>query len=260
MRMKDCPCHQDAETPGTARPSRAGRLLILVTVLAAMVLQPGCGRRAPVERLRVRARTLREQKRYDRAATVAELALGIAENSYAPVSLEVAACLTELAAAYEGQGKHAKAEPLYRRALDIHQAVHARPHPDIVRDLNNLSALYQKLGRGEDSETCRKRALGRVRVGDAGVRRGCALRGAGRVPDSRRLQARRLTGKAAVRPGGLILNDPPLPDLSACTHVLRGRVPPHFVASRSAALWSSVKIMARCTSRMSCSPGCIHRA
>jgi len=159
MRMKDCPCHQDAETPGTARPSRAGRLLILVTVLAAMVLQPGCGRRAPVERLRVRARTLREQKRYDRAATVAELALGVAENSYAPVSLEVAACLTELAAAYEGQGKHAKAEPLYRRALDIHQAVHARPHPDIVRDLNNLSALYQKLGRGEDSETCRKRAL-----------------------------------------------------------------------------------------------------
>jgi tetratricopeptide (TPR) repeat protein len=43
-------------------------------------------------------------------------------------------------------GEYAKAEPLYREALEIRQKVFGREHPDTAESLDNLAGLYWAIG------------------------------------------------------------------------------------------------------------------
>ena len=43
-------------------------------------------------------------------------------------------------------GDYAKAEPLYKEALEIRQKVLGREHPDTATSLNNLAELYEAMG------------------------------------------------------------------------------------------------------------------
>ena len=43
---------------------------------------------------------------------------------------------------YHAQGRYAKAEPLYQRALAIREKALGPEHPDVATSLNNLAALY----------------------------------------------------------------------------------------------------------------------
>ena len=54
--------------------------------------------------------------------------------------------LHNLAALYKDMGDYAKAEPLYRQALEIHKRMLGENHPDYATSLNNLAALYQAMG------------------------------------------------------------------------------------------------------------------
>ena len=43
-------------------------------------------------------------------------------------------------------GDYAKAEPLYRQALEIRKRALGENHPDYATSLNNLAGLYQAMG------------------------------------------------------------------------------------------------------------------
>jgi hypothetical protein len=50
--------------------------------------------------------------------------------------------LNNLALLYEAQGRHADAEPLYKRALAIEEKALGPDHPHVAVSLNNLAVLY----------------------------------------------------------------------------------------------------------------------
>ena len=63
---------------------------------------------------------------YERAIIVAQEALKVAEDNVGPNHIDVATSLNNLALLYDTQG-HAKAEPLYKRALSITHSVLTTP-------------------------------------------------------------------------------------------------------------------------------------
>jgi tetratricopeptide (TPR) repeat protein len=55
--------------------------------------------------------------------------------------------------------QYAKAEPLYKEALEIWQKVLGPEHPLTATSLNNLAALYQDMGDYAKAEPLLKEAL-----------------------------------------------------------------------------------------------------
>jgi hypothetical protein len=53
---------------------------------------------------------------------------------------------------YRVQGRHADAEPLYKRALAIEEKAHGPSHPDVATLLDNLADLYERERRSADAE------------------------------------------------------------------------------------------------------------
>jgi len=70
-----------------------------------------------------------------------------------------ASILNGLAVLLQAQGKLAEAEPLYRRALAIHEKVLGAEHPDTASSLNNLANLLQDQGKLAEAEPLHRRAL-----------------------------------------------------------------------------------------------------
>jgi tetratricopeptide (TPR) repeat protein len=68
--------------------------------------------------------------------------------------------LRKLAGAYVAQGKYAKAEPLYERALAVDEKALGPAHPDVARDLNNLGELLNTwLGKHREAKPFFERAV-----------------------------------------------------------------------------------------------------
>ena len=63
----------------------------------------------------------------------------------------MATTLNNLALIYQAQGRHKEAQPLHRRALAIAEKSLGPDHPNIVKFLSNLAALYEKMGKAEGS-------------------------------------------------------------------------------------------------------------
>jgi tetratricopeptide (TPR) repeat protein len=70
----------------------------------------------------------------------------------------VATILNNLAGLYETQGQHAKAEPIYGRALAIKKKALGPEHPDVANCLENYAVLLRKMGRPEEAEPLETRA------------------------------------------------------------------------------------------------------
>ena len=58
----------------------------------------------------------------------------------------VARTMNSLANLYRAQGDYSKAEPLYRRALEIFEKALGIDHPDLVETLKGLAILYRIKG------------------------------------------------------------------------------------------------------------------
>ena len=58
----------------------------------------------------------------------------------------VAMGLNNLGALYENQGDYIRAEPLYKRSLDIREKTLGSDHPDVATALNNLAGLHRAQG------------------------------------------------------------------------------------------------------------------
>ncbi len=70
---------------------------------------------------------------------------------------DTATSLNDLAALLEANGQHAKALPLYERALGIREAQLGPNHPDTATSLNNLAMLHHAIRATceyDDTRTC----------------------------------------------------------------------------------------------------------
>ena len=59
----------------------------------------------------------------------------------------------------QATGRHAEAEPLYRRSLAIYERSYGPHHPDVAADLNNLAVLLRATGRHAEAEPLYRRGL-----------------------------------------------------------------------------------------------------
>jgi tetratricopeptide (TPR) repeat protein len=85
--------------------------------------------------------------------------LQIWEQQFGPDHPEVACALSGLASLYRKQGKYARAEPLYQRALWILEQQSGPDHPEVACALNGLANLYRKQGKYARAEPLYQRAL-----------------------------------------------------------------------------------------------------
>ena len=95
----------------------------------------------------------REALRYFRSAE-------FEAKTRAPEGPRMATTLTALAYVYQDQGRYAKAEPLYERALAIREKVLGPVHSAVADSLYNLGGLYKARGRYAEAEPLYRRALG----------------------------------------------------------------------------------------------------
>ena len=70
----------------------------------------------------------------------------------------MAQSLNNLAELYKGQGKHAEAEPLFKRALAIAEKALGLEHPHVATVLENMSEVYEKTGKKDEAESLKARA------------------------------------------------------------------------------------------------------
>ena len=110
--------------------------------------------------LSILAESYREQGRHAEAEAepLHERILAIVET-LGPEHPYVAKSLNNLALFYQAQGRYAEAEPLFKRALAIHEKALGPGHPDVGVALINLAAAYGMQGRYNEAEPLAKRAV-----------------------------------------------------------------------------------------------------
>jgi hypothetical protein len=73
------------------------------------------------------------------------------EKAHGPDHPILARSLSKLAAINQAEGKLARAESLYRCALEIRQKVLGPEHPEVVESLESLADLFRTMGREADA-------------------------------------------------------------------------------------------------------------
>jgi tetratricopeptide (TPR) repeat protein len=71
---------------------------------------------------------------------------------------DVGTIVNSLAGLYKAQGQHAKAEPLYKRALEIREKALGPEHPDMAACLENYASLLRNMGCPEEATPLEARA------------------------------------------------------------------------------------------------------
>jgi tetratricopeptide (TPR) repeat protein len=83
-----------------------------------------------------------ERGHYDEAERSQMAAIKEAEK-LGSKNLRLSHSLSELGVVYYEQGKYAKAEALYKRALGIEEELRGSEHTEVAKVLNNLAELYR---------------------------------------------------------------------------------------------------------------------
>jgi tetratricopeptide (TPR) repeat protein len=79
------------------------------------------------------------------------------EERLGPRHFNVAIALENLAEVYRLDGRHGAAEPLYRRALSVWEAVGKGDAPEIAPTLSHYAAVLRALGRKEEAARVEQR-------------------------------------------------------------------------------------------------------
>ena len=99
-----------------------------------------------------------QQARYTEAEKFFLAALEEADN-FGPQDPRLVPSLNGLASVYRTQGKHAEAEPLFKRSLAIREEALGPEHFDVALGLHNLALTYDSQGKYAEAEPLYKRAL-----------------------------------------------------------------------------------------------------
>ncbi len=97
------------------------------------------------------------QGNYAEAFKQTKAALSAAE-AFGPNDPRLATTLNNLGVIYDTQGKHAEAEPLYKRALAIREKALGPEHPDVASVLESYAALLRKTKRSGEATMMKLRA------------------------------------------------------------------------------------------------------
>ena len=60
--------------------------------------------------------------------------------------------LNNLASLYTNMGRYKDAEPLYKQVLAIREKAFGKNHPKVANVLEDMSALYKKMGKDADAK------------------------------------------------------------------------------------------------------------
>ena len=95
------------------------------------------------------------------ASDLAEAALKVRTEFLGHINLATLDSLVMLALVLRGQGKYEAAEEMNRRALDGHEKVLGRDHPDTLTSVSNLASVLGEPGqvqgrRGVESTSSRR--------------------------------------------------------------------------------------------------------
>jgi tetratricopeptide (TPR) repeat protein/predicted Ser/Thr protein kinase len=96
---------------------------------------------------------LEERGDYDQAVKVLEESVRLGSGA------DLAAGVTELASAQFYAGRYSIADPLFRRALDMHRKLYGDRHPLVAEDLISLGAVQFDLGYYAEAEKFDRQAL-----------------------------------------------------------------------------------------------------
>lgn len=99
------------------------------------------------------------QKNYPSAAEQLKKAQAMLEAAYYPEHAKVGPAVELLADCCLAQGALEEAEPLLKKALEIHQKTSRADRPDILQVTAKLVHLYEKTGKWTDAETLLKKAV-----------------------------------------------------------------------------------------------------
>lgn len=125
--------------------------------LALLLALPAAAQEDPGEVYRKAMELFRAEK-YQQALPLFRTALDLAEERYGAESPLLALDLNNLAEVYRLMGRHADAEPLYKRAIALDESA-GEDNPGLATSLNNLALLYRTQGRLKEAEPLYKRAL-----------------------------------------------------------------------------------------------------
>ena len=98
------------------------------------------------------------KKLLSEAESLAKQALKIDEG-IDPNDPQTGASLNMLAAVYSEQGRFAEAEPLFQRALTIHEKRLSKNHPWYAECAHDLATLYERQGRYREAEPLRNHTI-----------------------------------------------------------------------------------------------------
>lgn len=104
---------------------------------------------------------LRQAGKYEQAQQCLETALQWREKLHANMldNTDIANTMNSLAVLYEEQGNYTEALPLFKQALEIHEKVLGKHHPDTANSLNNLAGVYRAQGNYAEALPLVKQAL-----------------------------------------------------------------------------------------------------
>jgi tetratricopeptide (TPR) repeat protein len=84
---------------------------------------------------------------YGTAASFNQAALSIVTSEFGPEARETATALNNLALTYNYLARYTEAEPLFRRAITIHEKALGKDHLEVATDYNNLAILLSNQGK-----------------------------------------------------------------------------------------------------------------
>src|SRR5262245_13081542 len=96
---------------------------------------------------------------YATAASFTEATLSLVTSAIGPDTKETATALNNLANTYVKLARYSEAEPLYRRAIEIHEKLLGKDHPDVATNYNNLAFLLKAQSKYDQAEPLYRRAM-----------------------------------------------------------------------------------------------------
>src|SRR5688572_8227474 len=123
-------------------PTKAMILLALVLTGATNAPAQESDGKAEVIALYQQAEKLKASGKVREAAALYEKAVAGALVAYGKDDASTRNLVNNLAGLYEGMHEYAKAEPLYRRRLEIDEARLGKGNPEVANSLNTLANLY----------------------------------------------------------------------------------------------------------------------
>jgi CHAT domain-containing protein/tetratricopeptide (TPR) repeat protein len=138
---------------------RCFSILSAATLLVTSAAAPAAAQQGDLGAALKRFNELYDAGNYPAALVEAQKVEAMAKARFGVNHFNYGAALNNLAMVYNGQGKYADAEELYKRALATYEKSRSASQAAVASTLNNLANVYDQQGRYTEAEGLHRRAL-----------------------------------------------------------------------------------------------------